>query len=586
MIGDARRVVCGGSLQADLCIIGAGAAGITIALQLLRSDLRIVMLESGNTEFDPDVQALCEGEVVDPALHSPADKYRRRLFGGSTTIWGGRCVPFDPIDLEPRAWMPNSGWPISYDDLAEYYPTANALCEAGSFIYDAGSAIPGGMRPVVRGFAPRDFTTDRIERFSCPTDFAARWRHRLVDAPNLHILLNATCTNLRRSADGKHIEHAMVQTLEGNHFHVTARQFVVATGALEAARLLLASRDAHTPAIGNDHDLVGRFYMCHIAGTIGRMRIETSAGDVWHDYERADDGTYCRRRIALTARTQRREGIGNIVFRLHHPRIPDPSHRTGSLSAIYLARHLIQYEYGKRLTGTSSVGIRDWLRHVANVAGDAPNTARFLSHWIGRRILAVRKLPSVVARPRSNCFSLDFHAEQAPNPDSRIVLCDNTDRLGMPRIRIDWRYSEIDVQTVATAFRLLQNEFAGSGLGTLTLAADEPDVEAVIRRDGAYGGHHIGTARMGVSPREGVVDANCRVFGVSNLYVAGSAVFPTSGQANPTLTIVALAIRLARCLERAAGQAVEMVPPAVDRPRVLRHALLASLEVTDVQRKP
>jgi choline dehydrogenase-like flavoprotein len=583
MISDARRVVCGASLEADICIIGAGPAGITMALQLIRSGLRIVMLESGDTTFDPDVQALCAGEVVDPALHSPPDKYRRRQFGGSTTIWGGRCVPFDPIDLEPRTWMSHSGWPISYDDLAKFYPAANALCEAGDFIYDAEKAVPGGMRPLALGFAPHDFTTDRIERFSCPTDFAARWRHRLAGAANLHVLLNAICTRLHRSANGKHVEHAVVQTLQGSDFCVAARQFVVATGALEAARLLLASRDAETAAIGNDHDLVGRFYMCHIAGTVGSMRIDPSDRDVWHDYERADDGTYCRRRIALSEQAQRRERLGNIVFRLHHPRIPDPSHHAGALSGIYLARRLIQYEYGKRLASDGPVRVGDWFRHLANVGRDAPGLTRFLSQWFSRHALAVRKFPSVVIRPPSNCFSLDFHAEQAPNPDSRVMLSDTLDRLGVPRIRIDWRYSEVDIKTVETAFRLLQNEFARSGLGTLTLAADETDIEAVIRRDGAYGGHHIGTARMGETPRKGVVDADCRVFGVSNLYVAGSAVFPTSSQANPTLTIVALAIRLARCLENAAGQAVELVRRGADRPRVVGHARLASLEVTEVR---
>ena len=583
MISDARHIACHASLQADICIIGAGAAGITLALQLVKSGLHIIMLESGNTTFEPDVQALCEGEVADPTLHSPPDKYRRRQLGGSTTIWGGRCVPFDPIDFERRAWIPHSGWPIPYDDIAAHYPAANALCEAGDFVYDAEDAVSGGMRPMVRGFTPHSFTTDRIERFSCPTNFAARWHQRLNGAGNLHILLNATCTHLHRSADGTHIEHAVVQTLAGNHFDVAARQFVVATGALEAARLLLASRDGHGAAIGNDHDLVGRFYMCHIAGTVGSMRIDLSARDVWHGYERADDGTYCRRRISLTDLAQRRERVSNIVFRLHHPRIPDPSHHTGALSGIYLARHLIGYEYGKRLAGDTPAGVVNWLRHVANLGRDAPNTARFLSHWISRRMLAVRKLPSVVVRSSSNCFSLDFHAEQAPTPDSRLVLCDTTDRLGMPQIRIDWRYSEIDVKTVETGFRLLQNAFAESGIGTLTLARDEADIEAVIRRDGAYGGHHIGTTRMAANPRQGVVDSDCRVFGVSNLYIAGSAVFPTSGQANPTLTIVALAIRLAGHLEEAASHAVELVWRADDRPRALRHARVVSLEDADVQ---
>jgi choline dehydrogenase-like flavoprotein len=299
--------------------------------------------------------------------------------------------------------------------------------------------------------------------------------------------------------------------------------------------------------------------MCHLAGTIGTLRIDGPPDRAWQGYERAEDGVYCRRRIALTEEAQRREAIGNAVFRLHHPRIPDPRHRTGALSAIFLARRFISYEYGKRLVTHQPVGARAWLQHVANAGCDAAGTSRFLWHWLHARVLAERKFPTVIIRPRKNLFSLDFNAEQVPNPDSRVRLAEQTDRFGMPRLHIDWRYTQMDVRTVATAFQLLQQDVARSGLGELTLDPDEADIESVIRRDGAYGGHHIGTARMGGDPADGVVDANCRVFGVDNLYVAGSAVFPTSGQANPTLTIVALALRLAQHIEAEATRPAEIL---------------------------
>jgi len=294
--------------------------------------------------------------------------------------------------------------------------------------------------------------------------------------------------------------------------------------------------------------------MCHIAGTIGTLRINRPTDHVWQGYDRAEDGVYCRRRIALTDAAQRREAIGNAVFRLHHPRIPDPRHRTGALSAIFLARRFISYEYGKRLVTQQPVDAQTWLQHVANAGFDTFGTSRFLWHWLRDRVLAERKFPSLIIRPRKNLFSLDFNAEQVPNWDSHVRLTEQTDRFGMPRLHIDWRYSELDVRTVASAFRLLQRDFAQSALGELTLDPDEADVETVIRRDGAYGGHHIGTARMAHEPAQGVVDEDCRVFGIHNLYVAGSAVFPTSGQANPTLTIVALAIRLAHHIEAEASR--------------------------------
>ena len=557
MIGSANDVVRGSTLEADLCIVGAGAAGIAIALQLLDAGLSVILLESGNLSEDKATQALNDGTVVDAALHSPPDKYRQRRFGGSTTIWGGRCVPFDPIDLQNRPWIEHASWPIDYQTLAGLYPEANALCEAGDAEYDATQALGASPRPMIRGFAPRHFVTDRLERFSCPTDFGRRYRHRLEASANIRVMLDANVTRLLASPDGARIDRLLVRTLRGNRFHIHARQIVLAMGGIEVPRLLLASRDVHAEGIGNAEDLVGRFYMCHIAGTIGSLRLTVPRDDVWHGYDVADDGTYCRRRIALRPERQREHGIGNIVFRLHHPRIPDPVHRTGALSAIYLAKRFISYEYGKRLTSGQPIGAVDWLRHVGNVATDPFGTAGFLLHWLKYRTLAQRKFPSVIIRPRANLFSLDFHGEQVPNRASRIRLAEARDRLDMPQVQIDWRYAEQDVRTVGKGFDLLRDDIAQSGAGELCLGPDETDFESVVRRDGAYGGHHIGTARMGSSPTMGVVDADCRVMGINNLYIAGSAVFPTSSQANPTLTIVALAIRLARHLRADAARPIE-----------------------------
>jgi choline dehydrogenase-like flavoprotein len=555
MIDDARKIERGTTIQADVCILGAGAAGITVALQLLRSELRVVLLESGGMSDDPATQSLYEGEVADATLHSPPDKYRLRRFGGSTTMWGGRCVPLEPIDFERRSWIPESGWPISYRDMAMHYPLANSICEAGKFDYDADHL---GMHPLIRDFAPENFATDGTERFSCPTNFGQRYQWQLAAAPLLRVILHANCTGL--VADNARIDNASVQTLDGNQFSVSASQFIVATGALEAARLLLVSK------IGNAR--VGRHYMCHIAGTVGTLHVKRPADHVWYGYERAPDGVYCRRRIGVTEDTQRREGIGNLVFRLHHPRIPDPRHRSGPLSAIFLARNLISYEYGKRLVTGKPIDTLTWLRHVANVGLDAGGTFRFMWHLLWDRVLAERKFPSIIIRSRTNRFSLDFHAEQVPNPDSRVRLSGQTDRLGMPQLFIDWRYSEADVRTVDVALQLLRTDVSKSGVGELSLDPEETNIEQVIRRDGAYGGHHIGTARMGSDASSGVVDSDCRVFGTNNLYIAGSAVFTTSGQANPTLSIVAMAIRLAGHIQSQASRTVEIVRrPVAATPR-------------------
>jgi choline dehydrogenase-like flavoprotein len=545
MIDSAADIVRDAVLQADICIVGGGPAGITLALRLAGSGKRVLVLESGEMAPDEAVQALNVGEVADETLHSPPDKYRQRRLGGGTTIWGGRCMPFDPIDFETRAWLDHSGWPFNYSDIEPYYPAANAMVEAGDFEYDARLAVAGGMRPLVRGFAPLHFDVNRIERFSCPTDFGVRYHSRLHACRTVRVLTGATVTKLHTTRDGVRIEELSVRNRQGHAFAVRADQVVLAMGGMEIPRLLLTSDDVHANGIGNTRDLVGRFYQCHIAGTVGRLQVNGPADSVWHGYDLAADGTYCRRRIALRPEVQARLGLGNIVFRLHHPRITDPAHRTGPLSAIYLAQKFISYEYAKRLVSDTPPTSAAWLRHALNAAADPFATVRFLTHWLRRRTLAERKFPSIIIRPRTNLFSLDFHAEQVPNPNSRITLGSKIDRFGNRQLRVDWRYSRQDIDTVARSFDLLRTDFAERQTATLALAADEADIETVVRRDGAYGGHHIGTARMGASPATGVVDSNSKVFGVNNLFIAGSATFPTSSQANPTLTIVATALRLA-----------------------------------------
>jgi choline dehydrogenase-like flavoprotein len=552
MIDTADDIVQGAVLRADVCIVGGGPAGISLALHLARYGKSILLLESGGLEPDDAVQALNQGEVVDSALHSPPDTYRPRVLGGGTAIWGGRCAPFDPIDFESRPWIPHSGWPIGYHDVEQYYPAANALCEAGDYEYDARLAVRGGMRPLLRGFTPLHFDTNRIERFSCPINFGARYRARLQTAANVRVLIRATVTHLRTSPDGVRIDRVDGRNHNGTGFSVTADQFVLAMGGMEIPRLLLTSNDVHARGIGNANDLVGRFYMSHIAGTVGVLQVNGAGDTVWHGYDVAADGTYCRRRIALRPEVQRKLGLGNAIFRLHHPRITDPAHRTGPLSAIYLGQHFISYEYAKRLVSDTPPTATTWLRHGLNAATDSVATLRFLIHWLRDRTLAERKFPSIIIRPRTNLFSLDFHAEQVPCPDSRITLGTQTDRFGNRQVRVDWRYTAQDVETIARSFDLLRSDLAERRTASLALAPNEADIEAVVRRDGAYGGHHIGTARMGASPATGVVDRNGKVFDVNNLFIAGSAVFPTSSQANPTLTIVAMALRLADHLGRTA----------------------------------
>lgn len=541
MILDSYDLPDGFDLDAEICIVGAGAVGIAVALSLIDSGQRVLLLEAGGFEPDPETQSLYAGQVDDGGLHPPPDHYRERRFGGSTTIWGGRTMPFDAIDFEPRPYVEHSGWPIGPESLRPFYAHATRLCEAGDHAFTIESAFDGPRRPMIDGFASDHFTTNTLERFSCPTDFGRRYRHKLEAAKDLRVLLHANVVSLIRSESGTAIRCLKVRTLRGTGGLVSAGRIVLALGGLETARLLLASQ------VGTRYDVVGRYYMCHLAGTIGTLRFSGPAASVWNGYDVADDGTYCRRRLALRPETQRELGIGNFVARLHHPRIPDPRHHNGILSALYLAKPLIPYEYRKRLHGNDAASFGIWVRHVINVVTDLPETLRFMLHFLRYRRLSERKFPSIVIRSKANYFSLDFHAEQVPDPASRVYLIDETDQLGMKRIGIDWRYGAKDVETVSRSLALLAEDIASSGVGRFDY--DPASVEYEMTRYGAYGGHHIGTARMGCDPATSVVDTDCRVHEISNLYVAGSAVFPTSSQANPTLTAVALALRLATHLK-------------------------------------
>lgn len=551
MIESAANVPEDSTLSTDICIVGAGAAGITLALALQDSGLQILLLESGSDRVDKATQELYAGEVADPSLHSPPLFYRQRRFGGSTTIWGGRCVPFDPQDFEQRDSVPGSGWPIGYDDVARHYPAATLLCEAGTGGYRAAEALGPDVPSMFGRVIADPMTAEGLERFSCPTDFGARYRIRLASAKKMRLLFGANCVGLDLSASGDNVSALQVATLGGRRFRIEARAVVIAAGGLETPRLLLASRTMQPDGIGNFHGAVGRYYMCHLAGSVGSLALTGKPVSVRHGYERTAEGIYCRRRLALTQDAQRLLGVANLAARLHFPAVADPSHGSSVLSGIFLTRRLLSHEYSRRVANGEDKGIALYVRHVANVLRYPHDAFGFLTHWMLHHNLAPRRFPSVILKNRSNRFSLEINSEQIPLPESRVTLVSDRDSLGMQRIRVDWRYARADIKSVERTLETFSDSFERSGIGQFSF--DREQLESDLTCFGAYGGHHIGTTRMGTDPRTSVVDKNCRVHGVDNLYVAGSAVFPTSSQANPTLTLVALSLRLAEHLSPELG---------------------------------
>jgi len=527
---------------ADLCIVGAGAAGLTLAAAFIGAGRRVVLLEAGGEKQTATSQAIYEGELTDPTIHPYLHHFRVRALGGASRIWGGRCIPFDPIDFAERRWVPGPGWPISLQSLLPYYAAAQVAAEAGPFDYDPRTALPG--RPVE--FAPGldgPSIETRLERFSKPTNFWTRYRQALTMARDVWVSPETPVLAVRLTQDGSKVDHLeILDPGTGARRPLRARAYVLAMGGLETVRLMLASNDVRPAGIGNDHDQLGRNYMSHLAATSGYLTFAGPPSQIAFDYERDAEGTYVRRRLAITADAQREFELLNIVFRTHLPDPVDPSHGDAILSAMYLVKDLVLYEYSRKFR-EHPVTLGDRLRHVGNIARQPWRLASFGRTWVTDRILAERKLPSVVLGAANNRYALEFHAEQAPNPDSRLTLSGDRDAYGMPRLRADWRITPIDLESLKAAYALLDRELRRTGAGALEYDAGAV-VEAAVAA-GAYGGHHLGGARMARRPEDGVVDESLKVYGTDNLFVASGAVLPTSSQANPTLTILALTFRLA-----------------------------------------
>lgn len=525
----------------DLVIIGGGAAGLTIAADLIGSPLRVLLLEAGGLKPDQAGTQVFEGEVAAGSAHPFLHTFRVRAIGGASRIWGGRCIPYDPIDFAHRPWVAGPGWPFGREVLDPWYRLAQVAIEAGRFDYDPATTLPDDQAEFAPGLDGGPVQT-RLERFSKPTDFWRRFGGDLTQAENVNVVMNAPVTGVRLTADGSAVDHVEVASPDGARLQIRGRRVVVAMGGLESVRLLLASNDVRPAGVGNDNDQLGRNYMSHLAATSGTVTFSGPADSIRWNYQKDADGIYVRRRLAISGDAQERMQSLNTVFRTHLPDPADPGHGNAILSAMYLVKDLVLYEYSRKFR-ENKAGIGLYSRHLLNVIRNPFALAGFGVGWVRNRILADRKLPSVVLGSRTNSFALEFHAEQEPNPASRITLTQDRDAYGMPRMSVDWQTTPLDMESLKASYAALAERLRESGVGRLDYDPDQ--LVAQASKEGAYGGHHLGAARMSVNPADGVVDPDCRVHGVENLFIASGAVLPTSSQANPTLTIVALALRLA-----------------------------------------
>jgi choline dehydrogenase-like flavoprotein len=534
-----------GPLTAAVCIIGAGAAGITLACELDGSGIKVILLEGGGMKPDPRLVDDFRGSANAP--HPDPTQFRRAAFGGTTSLWGGRCVPFDPIDFETRDYLANSGWPIPYDELASRYPGALDYCDAGRYDFTVQGSL-AHPAATIAGFDGEGIVLDHcIERYSLPTDFGKRYRQRLERSTNITTLLNARCVRLVKRSGEDRIDAAEFADSAGRRRQVRAAVFILAAGGIEVPRLLMCS-DPEGSGLGNRSDRLGRFYSCHFENILGRVVPHGSA--VAFHFEKTTDGVYCRRQLRFSAAAQRGHRLPNAAFRLHFPDYSDATHGSSVMSTIYLAKSILLPEYRAILQHSARGSAQSpvW-PHVRNVLTGVPQLAGFSFDWLFRMRLARRKLPYTLVPNADGSYPLEFNFEQTPTESNRITLGADSDRDGLRRVQIAWRVSAADVQGATRALLLLRNVMNRSG--TCRLELEEQTLVEQLGRSAPLGGHHIGTARMAATEKDGVVDINGAVFGLPNLYIASSAVFPTSSHANPTLSIVALAIRLAAHLKSA-----------------------------------
>jgi choline dehydrogenase-like flavoprotein len=495
---DARTLSPGHQIEADVCVIGAGAAGLAIAKSFFGRSQRLVLLESGGHDPDPATQALYAGSSVG-APHAALALARLRYFGGTTNHWTAHVRPLDPLDFEERPWVPYSGWPFGRAELDPFYERAGRLLGLPDRPFDVERWQ--GQLPAAR---PWRFDVDRVTSgvrqivAESHRRLGPRLREQIARSQNVDVYLFANALRIELEESRAAVARLQVGTLEGGRFSARARHIVLAAGGIENARILLLS------SIGGpddpEHGLVGRFYANHPEATVAELQLSDA-------------------RLGTRFYGSRRHAHGRAVGSLC---LSPEAQRVQQLRGCRISL------YGRRAPATLPGLAVGGLASRSDALGSGETTKREPGP-----LLAV----SVVAEP-------------APNPDSQLRLGDERDALGQRRVVLDWRIAASDSISVRRTLEVVACELGASGLGRARILFPE-DGFAELDPTGSH--HHMGTTRMHRDPNEGVVDANCRVHGISNLFVAGSSVFPTFGTANPTYTLLALAFRLSDHLQRLAA---------------------------------
>lgn len=521
MILDIRSMPDNSDFDCDLCIIGGGAAGITMALEFANTGVDILLLESGSFELEDDTQALYSGENIG-LPYFDLEYTRLRYLGGATNHWGGMSRPLDPIDFESRDWVAHSGWPITYNEFAAYLPRAGNICQIPSNNYDAlhwmkhqANTTDHNYERDKAGFSSfEEAFVPGVFQFSPPTIFGEVYRSALEKANNIKVLLNANVTSIDTLGNPNKVNQLSVSALSGKRATIHPKQVVLATGGIENARVLLASNKTHTKGLGNENGLVGRFFADHIELRSGFL-ISQQHSKFFNKFDQFDRPICFA--LDVAPEMQRTKKIINQCLTFDAISYK-PTTADGVQAARKIKRSLDRGKWPDNFfsnVGTAIMDIDDIFSYMRSKNG---------------------------SKEKGN-YSIMYRVEPQPNPNSSVTLSDNKDALGIPKVKLNWQLTELDYRSIYEMQTMFTKLLGKSGYGHINIELPEKFDEWPDTTDG--GNHHMGTTRMANSPSTGVVDKNCKIFNIENLYVAGSSVFPTYGKVNPTLNLIALTIRLA-----------------------------------------
>jgi choline dehydrogenase-like flavoprotein len=515
---------------ADVCIVGAGPVGLATALRLEAQGLTVTLLEMGS---EGSLTQERGGIKFSNLHHASVDSMSRPGIGGGSALWGGRCVALDDLDFDPRTHVAHSGWPIPHDEIRRYYAPALEFLRCGT----------SPLRPEEMAAGDADVTAAAIERWSEQPDLGPIYRENLRLSDRITLLTGAVASAIELDASGQRVERLRVRMGE-KEIEVGAKEFVLAGGGLENARLLLGLENTETSVAKPMPAATGQFYQGHLTGYVAVLHLNRPSSAAALFFHKDREGKIFRQRFQISPSVQLEEKLLNTVFWIDAMSIADPTHGSGALSFCYLSLTLTSL-YDRLSEGLAPIarsGVGRRLRqHLLNLVRD----------WTWPRDLPAvfktlrRKHPRryTLFNP-SGRYLLRYHAEQVPDPRSRVVLAPSGADAGQV-LAVDYRVTDQDIDSVMRSHETLDAWLRRNDIGRLEYLVDGEERAQSVFRQAFDGYHQIGLTRMSADPAHGTADPDCRVHGVENLYLAGSCLFPTGGHANPTLPAVALSMRLA-----------------------------------------